>query len=67
MTVAPLVPPMLLQLSKSRLNEEYRMGTLKTLFVGAAPIPLTVIDAVCRKYGCVVDQGYHHHLLLAYF
>lgn len=57
-TLAHIVPPIVLALSKHPVVDDYRLPTLKTLFSGAAPLGEELTRACMDRLGCVVRQGY---------
>jgi acyl-CoA synthetase (AMP-forming)/AMP-acid ligase II len=57
-TLAHIVPPIVLALSKHPCVDNYRMPKLKTLFSGAAPLGEDLTRACMDRLGVVVRQGY---------
>jgi acyl-CoA synthetase (AMP-forming)/AMP-acid ligase II len=57
-TVAPLVPPIILALSKSPLVDGYDLSPLKLIFSGAAPLGGALAGECTARLGCDVVQGY---------
>jgi len=57
-TLAHLVPPIVLALSKNALVDNYRWPKLKTIFSGAAPLDENLTRACMQRLGCEVRQGY---------
>ena len=57
-TVAPLVPPVVLAMSKSPLVENYDLSALKLVFSGAAPLGEALARECAARLGCDVVQGY---------
>jgi acyl-CoA synthetase (AMP-forming)/AMP-acid ligase II len=57
-TVAPLVPPIVLALTKSPVVESYDLSALRMIFSGAAPLDGALARACTERLGCVVVQGY---------
>jgi acyl-CoA synthetase (AMP-forming)/AMP-acid ligase II len=57
-TLAHLVPPIVLSLMKNPLVSEYDLSKLKTLFSGAAPLGETVSRDCAERFGCLIKQGY---------
>ncbi|HEY6230206.1 MAG TPA: 4-coumarate--CoA ligase family protein [Pyrinomonadaceae bacterium] len=57
-TLAHLVPPIVLSLSKNPLVDNYRLPKLKTIFSGAAPLDENLTRACMQRLGCAVRQGY---------
>ena len=53
----PVVPPMLVSLSKSNVEKEYDMSSLRQLIVGAAPVAPEVLKTVAKMLNCVIVQG----------
>jgi len=57
-TMAHLVPPILLALTKNPIVDNYKFPQLRTLFSGAAPLGEELTRACMARMGCVVRQGY---------
>ncbi len=57
-TMAHLVPPILLMLSKNPVVDNYRLPNLRTIFSGAAPLGEELTKACIDRLGCQVRQGY---------
>jgi acyl-CoA synthetase (AMP-forming)/AMP-acid ligase II len=57
-SLAHLVPPILLGLSKSPVVANYKLPKLKTIFSGAAPLGEDLTRACMERIGCDVRQGY---------
>jgi acyl-CoA synthetase (AMP-forming)/AMP-acid ligase II len=57
-SLAHLVPPIILQLSKNALVDNYRLPKLKTIFSGAAPLGEDLTRACMERLGCQIRQGY---------
>jgi acyl-CoA synthetase (AMP-forming)/AMP-acid ligase II len=57
-SLAHLVPPIVLMLSKSPIVDNYWLPHLKTIFSGAAPLGEELTRACMERLGCVVRQGY---------
>ncbi len=57
-TLAHLVPPVVLALSKSPIVENYRLSKLKTIFSGAAPLGEDLTKACMERMNCALRQGY---------
>ncbi|HUS09567.1 MAG TPA: 4-coumarate--CoA ligase family protein [Pyrinomonadaceae bacterium] len=57
-TLAHLVPPIVLALSKNPLVDNYKVPKLKTIFCGAAPLDENLTRACMQRLGCDVRQGY---------
>jgi acyl-CoA synthetase (AMP-forming)/AMP-acid ligase II len=57
-TLAFVVPPIVLALAKSPLVEQYDLTSIRSLFSGAAPLGENLADGVCGRLGCSVRQGY---------
>ena len=53
----PIVPPMLLSLSKCNVEKEYDISSLRLLLVGAAPVAPELLKNVAEKLNCVIVQG----------
>ena len=57
-TMAHLVPPILLALLKHPSVDSYDLSSLKTIFSAAAPLGAEVARAVSERLDCFVKQGY---------
>lgn len=57
-TMAHLVPPIVLALSKHPVVDQYPLPKLKTIFCGAAPLDEHLTRAFMSRLGCDVRQGY---------
>lgn len=57
-SLAHLVPPIILQLSKNPIVENYKLPRLRTLFSGAAPLGADLTRACMERLGCGIRQGY---------
>jgi acyl-CoA synthetase (AMP-forming)/AMP-acid ligase II len=57
-SMAHLVPPILLALSKSPVVDNYQLPRLKTIFSGAAPLGEDLTRACMKRLDCIVRQGY---------
>jgi acyl-CoA synthetase (AMP-forming)/AMP-acid ligase II len=57
-TMAHLVPPIVLALTKQPVIENYDLSKLKTIFSGAAPLDENLTRACMKRLGCDVRQGY---------
>lgn len=57
-TLAHLVPPIVLALSKNPLVDNYKLPKLKTIFCGAAPLDENLTRACMERLGCDIRQGY---------
>jgi len=57
-TVAPLVPPIVLALAKHPVVDKYNLKSLRMIFCGAAPLGEGVALEAARRVGCKVAQGY---------
>ncbi len=57
-TMAHLVPPIVLALSKSPMVDNYRLPKLKTIFSGAAPLDERLTRACMERLGVSIRQGY---------
>lgn len=53
-----LVPPILVALAKHPLVDKYNLKSVKLITSGAAPLDGGVQDAVAKRLGCLVVQGY---------
>jgi acyl-CoA synthetase (AMP-forming)/AMP-acid ligase II len=57
-TLAHLVPPIVLALSKNPVVDNYKLPKLKTIFSGAAPLDENLTRACMKRLDCDVRQGY---------
>jgi acyl-CoA synthetase (AMP-forming)/AMP-acid ligase II len=57
-TLAHLVPPIVLALSKNPMIDDYELSTLRTIFSGAAPLGESLTRACMERLNCEVRQGY---------
>jgi acyl-CoA synthetase (AMP-forming)/AMP-acid ligase II len=57
-TMAHVVPPIVLHLSKNPIVDNYKLPKLKTLFSGAAPLGVDLTQACIDRLGCGIRQGY---------
>jgi acyl-CoA synthetase (AMP-forming)/AMP-acid ligase II len=57
-TVAPLVPPIVLGMAKHPAVEQYDLSSLRLVFCGAAPLGEEVAKEAGARLGCSVMQGY---------
>lgn len=57
-TLAHLVPPIVLLLSKNPIVDNYDLSKLQTIFSGAAPLDENLTRACMQRIGCDVRQGY---------
>ena len=57
-TLAHLVPPIVLALAKHPVVDNYRLPKLKTIFCGAAPLDESLTRACMERLGCDLRQGY---------
>jgi len=57
-SLAHVVPPIVLALAKSPVVENYRLPRLRTIFSGAAPLGKDLTKACMERLGCQVRQGY---------
>ncbi|HZP85253.1 MAG TPA: AMP-binding protein [Burkholderiales bacterium] len=56
--VAPLVPPIVLQLAKHPAVEQYDLSSLRQIMCGAAPLGEDVERECAQRIGCDVMQGF---------
>ena len=56
-TIAHVVPPIVLALAKHPLVDKFELG-LRWVFSGAAPLGLELSEACAKRLGCMVFQGY---------
>jgi len=57
-TIAPLVPPIVLGLAKQPVVDNYDLSSLRLIFSGAAPLGEGLQREASRRLGCEVIQGY---------
>lgn len=57
-TLAHLVPPVVLALTKSPVVDNYKFPKLKTIFSGAAPLDEKLTRACMQRLHCDIRQGY---------
>ncbi len=57
-TLAHLVPPIVLALSKNPIVNDYDLSKLNTIFSGAAPLDENLTRACMERLNCQIRQGY---------
>lgn len=57
-TLAHLVPPIVLALSKSPIVDQYDLSTLRAVFSGAAPLDANLTLACMQRLNLKIRQGY---------
>ena len=57
-TMAHIVPPIILALSNSPLVENYDLSSLHTIFSGAAPLSDSLTRVCMERLNCKIRQGY---------
>lgn len=57
-SMAHLVPPIILALSKHPVVDSYKLPKLKSIFSGAAPLGEDLTRACMDRLGCNIRQGY---------
>jgi acyl-CoA synthetase (AMP-forming)/AMP-acid ligase II len=57
-SVASIVPPIVLALAKHPVVDRYDLSALKLIMSGAAPLGADLAEACARRLGCTVIQGY---------
>ncbi|SUZ53837.1 uncharacterized protein METZ01_LOCUS6691 [marine metagenome] len=57
-TMAYLVPPIVLALAKHPLVDNYDISKLRNILSGAAPLPAPVAKACIERHGVMLRQGY---------
>lgn len=57
-TLAHLVPPIVLALSKNPIVDEYDLSTLKAVFSGAAPLDANLTRTCSQRLNLHIRQGY---------
>ena len=57
-TVAPLVPPLVLALSRAAEVDNYDLSKLKLIHCGAASLPHEIAQSCMERLGCEIKYGY---------
>jgi acyl-CoA synthetase (AMP-forming)/AMP-acid ligase II len=57
-SLAHVVPPIVLALTKSPLVDAYDLSALRTVFSGAAPLGAEQVRECCERLDCIIIQGY---------
>jgi acyl-CoA synthetase (AMP-forming)/AMP-acid ligase II len=57
-TVAPAVPPIVLELSRSPLVDRFDLSKLTSVFSGAAPLSVEVARVCCERLNVRISYGY---------
>jgi acyl-CoA synthetase (AMP-forming)/AMP-acid ligase II len=57
-SVAPAVPPIVLELSRSPLVDRFDLSNLTTVFSGAAPLSVEVAKTCCERLNVRIKYGY---------
>jgi acyl-CoA synthetase (AMP-forming)/AMP-acid ligase II len=57
-TVAPLVPPIVLALAKQPIVDRFDLSSLKMIFCAAAPLSAELSRACIERVPCTIRQGY---------
>ena len=57
-TIAPLVPPIVLGMVKHPAVAQFDLSSIRLVFSGAAPLGEEIARALAKKLGCPVVQGY---------
>jgi acyl-CoA synthetase (AMP-forming)/AMP-acid ligase II len=57
-TLSHIVPPIVLQLAKNPIVDNYDLSSLKMIFSGAAPLGADLSVACMKRVGCSIRQGY---------
>ena len=57
-TIAPLVPPIVLGMVKHPAVSQFDLSSIRLIFSGAAPLGEEIARELSRKLGCPVVQGY---------
>jgi len=57
-SVAPLVPPIVLGLAKHPAVDQYDLSSIRSIFSGAAPLGAEVEQACAQRLGCRIMQGF---------
>jgi acyl-CoA synthetase (AMP-forming)/AMP-acid ligase II len=57
-TLAHLVPPIILALAKQSVVDQYDLSSLRNIFSGAAPLGADLTRGCVERLGCQIRQGY---------
>jgi acyl-CoA synthetase (AMP-forming)/AMP-acid ligase II len=57
-TIAPLVPPIVLGLAKHPLVAKFDLSSVRMMFCGAAPLGEATAREAAQRVGCKIAQGY---------
>ncbi|MDQ6652809.1 MAG: AMP-binding protein [Acidobacteriota bacterium] len=57
-TIAPLVPPLVLILSRAPQVDDYDLSSLRLIHCGAAPLADSIAQACAKRLGCEIRYGY---------
>jgi acyl-CoA synthetase (AMP-forming)/AMP-acid ligase II len=57
-TIAPIVPPIVLAMAKHPIVARFDLSSLRLIFSGAAPLGEEIARELSRRLGCPVVQGY---------
>ena len=57
-TSAYLVPPVVIDLAKQAIVDDYDLSSLRVIHSGAAPLGETIASACADRLGCTLTQGY---------
>jgi acyl-CoA synthetase (AMP-forming)/AMP-acid ligase II len=57
-TIAPIVPPIVLGMAKHPSLEQFDLSSVRLAFTGAAPLGEEMARALSKRLGCPVVQGY---------
>jgi acyl-CoA synthetase (AMP-forming)/AMP-acid ligase II len=57
-TIAPLVPPLVLTLSRAPQVDKYDLSSLRLIHCGAAPLADSIAQACSQRLGCQIRYGY---------
>ena len=57
-TIAPLVPPIVLGMVKNPVVDQFDLSSVRLVFSGAAPLGEDIARQLSKKLGCPVVQGY---------
>ena len=56
--ILPVVPPIVLGLSRNPQVDRFDLSKLETMHCGAAPLPVEVANAACERLGVRISYGY---------
>jgi acyl-CoA synthetase (AMP-forming)/AMP-acid ligase II len=57
-TLSHIVPPIVLQLARDPIVDDYDLSSLRMIFSGAAPLGVDLSRECMKRVGCSIRQGY---------